>query len=189
LLHTLSRSPRLSASHAPRADRRLGHENTGSPGRIIVTNRARWLMPIIRYPTGDRACWVDPPGPRRRFRLLGRSDEGARVGMLNLYIADVQQFIAPFWKEAKLSDFQLVIRHADRRDQLILRLASLAPEATRSALTPQILEQLRAQRPALAHEADIGAIHPPTVEWVHEADLEKVPRTGKLRRVVDQRRE
>src|SRR5262249_24337704 len=31
----------------------------GVPGRVLVTNLFRMLMPIIRYPAGDRAEWVD----------------------------------------------------------------------------------------------------------------------------------
>ena len=46
----------------------------GVPGRVVVTNLFRTLMPIIRYPAGDRAEWVDLE--RRRFRLVGRSAAG-----------------------------------------------------------------------------------------------------------------
>lgn len=162
-------------------------EEPDRPGKVVVTNLDRLLMPIIRYPAGDRAVWVDPPGRDRRFRLLGRSEEGARIGAATLYVADVRQILAPFWKEAQVMDFQLVVRHIAKRDQLVLRLASLAPESVRQAMAPCIVAQLFVQRPELKHCVDDGSIHPPDVEWVHESDLERVPRTGKLRRVVDQR--
>ena len=57
----------------------LVHELTGAPvdavgqaGALVLTNLERRLMPIIRYPVGDRGEWIDPVGtPARRFRLLG----------------------------------------------------------------------------------------------------------------------
>ncbi|GHH85362.1 hypothetical protein [Streptomyces capitiformicae] len=45
----------------------------GRPGRLVVTDLGCRLMPVIRYPTGDRGEWVDRGAGR--FRLLGRSDE------------------------------------------------------------------------------------------------------------------
>ena len=36
----------------------------GVPGRLLVTNMFRTLMPIIRYPAGDRASWIDPERQR-----------------------------------------------------------------------------------------------------------------------------
>ena len=58
----------------------------GRPGKVILTNLTRLLMPVIRYPAGDRAMWVEPEAsPCRKFALLGRSEEAARVGPVSLY--------------------------------------------------------------------------------------------------------
>ncbi len=58
-------------------------EETGRPGRIVFTSLPRRLMPLIRFPTGDRAQWVDPLGtPDRKFLLMGRAGqvrEGRRI--------------------------------------------------------------------------------------------------------------
>ncbi len=162
-------------------------EEAGRAGSVVVTNLARLLMPIIRYPAGDRAAWVDPPGADRRFRLLGRSEEGARVGVTNLYIEDVRKALAGSWKDLRLIDFQLVLEHQDKKDRLTLRLASLEPAGHLCSCEPEIRAQLFAQRPELKHAEESGEIKPLAFEWVRESDLERVPRTGKLRRVVDRR--
>src|SRR5690554_5497907 len=60
-----------------------GHplEQPGVAGELILSNFRRRLMPVIRYPVGDRGAWIDPPGtPARRFRVLGRSNNCARIG-------------------------------------------------------------------------------------------------------------
>ncbi|MEI7891673.1 MAG: hypothetical protein WCI05_01195 [Myxococcales bacterium] len=159
----------------------------GVPGRILLTNLDRWLMPIVRYPAGDRAEWVTL-GTERRFRLLGRSDEGARVGLVTLYIEDLRKVLAPFWQELRLIDFQLLLRHMERKDQLTLRLSSLTSESTRKPFEERIRAQLFVARPELKHAVDAGAVHPVAFEWVGSDGLEVVERTGKLRRVVDERR-
>ena len=54
------------------------------PGRIVFTSLIRRLMPLLRYPTGDRAQWVEPAGtPDRKFLLLGRAEEAARLASYN----------------------------------------------------------------------------------------------------------
>lgn len=50
----------------------------GVKGDVVITNLTRRLMPIIRYPMGDAAEWVDYES--RKFRLCGRGAVGVRVG-------------------------------------------------------------------------------------------------------------
>ena len=59
----------------------------GVRGRVVVTNLFRTLMPIIRYPVGDLAEWVDDEC--RAFRLVGRTHEGARVANVAMAYVDV----------------------------------------------------------------------------------------------------
>lgn len=165
-------------------DEATGHaiDALGVEGKAFVTYLDRTLMPIIRYPVGDRAVWVEEKGAHadRRFKLLGRSEEAARVGPVSIFYDDVREIFhgAGF----SLTGFQLLTKHFDRKDQLVVRLA-VAHEAS----TVQMVNALLKARPMLKEEAERGNIHLPAVEMVDHGELEKNPRTGKMKRVIDLR--
>ena len=170
------------------------------PGKLVVTNLGRLLMPIIRYPVGDRAQWLDQEGQKvldgggllptdRRFQLLGRSEEAARVGPISLYYEDVRQVLESF----SCSDYQLVLEHHDSRDGIILRIASptlgkhRAQDNARRELRAQIIEALYRARPLFPQLVAEGKVHAPVIEFVAHSALQCNHRTGKLRRIIDQR--
>ncbi|HRY15932.1 MAG TPA: AMP-binding protein [Candidatus Competibacteraceae bacterium] len=160
----------------------------GRPGKVLITNLTRLLMPVIRYPAGDRAEWVEPEGaPERKFRLLGRSEEGARIGVVSLYFEDVHALLEPFQHELRASGFQLLIRHHDQRDELTVRIAASPPAETQAVWHARLTEALYAARPMLREEQQRGMIHPPRFEWVGSGALEINPRTGKLKPIIDRR--
>ena len=148
----------------------------GRAGRVVITDLVRRLQPVIRYPVGDLAEWVDPDA--RTFRLLGRSDEGARVGPVTLYLDDlrsiVEQAVGP------VSGMQVVLRRQEAKDQLVLRLAG-------TGHTEPIAERLCQVRPMFADHVRRGLIQPLAVEWVKTTELRTNPRTGKLVRLLDER--
>jgi phenylacetate-CoA ligase len=155
----------------------------GVPGRLLVTNLFRTLMPIIRYPAGDRAVWTDPE--RQRFRLIGRADEGARVGPIAMPTEDVHEALIAADTGRVMSGMQLVVRRWDNRDGLLLRLVSdREPPAD---LTGRLVNAVYAARPIYLEHVEVGNIHPIAVEWVRHGDLVTHPRSGKLVRVVDER--
>ena len=160
----------------------------GQPGKVLITNLTRLLMPILRYPAGDRAEWVEPAGMAdRKFRLLGRSEEGARVGVVSLYYEDVHAVLAPYQTELNASGFQLRIRHYDQRDELTVRVAASLPAEAQATWSERLIDALYAARPMLREEHRRDAIHPPRFEWTDARLLEINPRTGKLKPIVDQR--
>lgn len=155
----------------------------GEPGRLIVTNLFRTLMPIVRYPVGDRAEWVDPT--RQRFRLVGRSLEGARVGSVAMHTEDVRNVLIAADPDRVIAGMQMVQRRWDGKDGLILRLACTG--APPHGLTERLIEAVYAARPLYPAEVDLGTIHPLQVEWVSRSELVTNARTGKLVQVVDER--
>ncbi len=165
-------------------------EEVGRPGKVVVTSLFRLLTPILRYPAGDRAEWVEPSGAAdRKFRLLGRSQEGGRVGTCSVHVDDVVSVLSAFAKPLGMSNFQMVFTHQDRRDALTLRIvASAGPEALARA-TEEIVEAFHAARPLFLAQKLANRIHPLTVEWVQSGQLELNARTGKLKRVIDRRLE
>ncbi|MCX5307838.1 MULTISPECIES: phenylacetate--CoA ligase family protein [Streptomyces] len=164
----------------------------GRPGRVVVTSLFRRLMPIIRYPAGDRAEWTGT-GPGH-FRILGRAEEGVRVGPVSLYTQDAQDAVAAADSAGKVVGMQLVVRRWDGRDGLVLRLATAPGDDARGqaaggreALAEAVVAELETVRPLYPDSVRAGFVHPLSVEWARHRDLAVNPRTGKLVRVLDER--
>ncbi|MGI5450917.1 phenylacetate--CoA ligase family protein [Streptomyces sp. CA-243310] len=159
----------------------------GRPGRVVVTQLFRSLMPVIRYPAGDRAEWTGGEGGE--FRILGRAEEGVRVGPVSLYWDDATNAVAEADADGLVTGTQLVVRRWEGRDGLILRLAT-APEhdpGTREALAKAVVEGLNTARPLYPDSVAAGFVHPLGVEWTRHRDLVVNSRSGKLVRVLDER--
>ncbi|MFB6823004.1 phenylacetate--CoA ligase family protein [Streptomyces virginiae] len=164
----------------------------GRPGRVVVTSLFRRLMPIIRYPAGDRAEWTGT-GPGH-FRILGRAEEGVRVGPVSLYTQDAQDAVAAADTAGHVVGVQLVVRRWDGRDGLVLRLATTPGDedrgpvaGDRAALAEAVVTELETVRPLYPDSVRAGFVHPLSVEWARHRDLAVNPRTGKLVRVLDER--
>ncbi|MEV0149478.1 MULTISPECIES: hypothetical protein [unclassified Nonomuraea] len=165
-------------------------EVTGEPitepgvrGRVVVTNLFRTLMPIIRYPVGDLAEWVDTGC--RRFRLVGRTVEGARVANVAMAYEDVRAALAAADPGGAMTGMQMVERRWDGKDGLVLRLA--CAEEPPAGLTERLVEAVYAARPLYPDCVEQGFVHPLIIEWVRPSELATHPRTGKLVQVVDER--
>lgn len=160
----------------------------GRPGRVVVTSLFRRLMPVIRYPAGDRAEWTGT-GPGH-FRILGRAEEGVRVGPVSLYSQDAQDAVAEADTEGRVVGMQLVVRRWDGRDGLVLRLATAPGDDEAGALdvlAKAVVTELESARPLYPDSVDAGFVHPLRVEWARHRDLAVNPRSGKLVRVLDER--
>lgn len=204
--------PRVHRAFGPHTVVEILDEHTGCPitlphvpGRVVVTDLRRRLMPILRYPVGDRAEWTDVSAGH--FRILGRADEGVRVGPVSLYTQDVQDTVRAADPEGRVTGTQLAVRRWDGRDGLVLRLvcqgAAAADGAGSSAthsrtgggspgelatLEDAITRELLLARPMYGQAVDAGHVHPLGVEWVtRHGDLAVNPRSGKLIRVLDER--
>ncbi|MEV6150080.1 hypothetical protein AB0L53_07030 [Nonomuraea sp. NPDC052129] len=155
----------------------------GVPGRVIVTNLFRTLMPIIRYPAGDLAEWTD--ADCRGFRLLGRSAEGARVETVSMSTEAVRAVLIAADPDRAMSGMQMVQRRWNGKDGLTLRLA--CTEEPPPELTQRLIDAVYAARPLYPQTVEEGGVHPLTVEWVRPSELALHPRTGKVLQVVDER--
>lgn len=166
-------------------------EEQGRSGRIVLTNLDRRLMPIIRYPVGDRGQWLDPVGtPARRFKLLGRTEEGARVGPMSLYVDDIRRALSELEKSSEplgFKDFQMVIEHHSQLDACCLRIAVARPQDRSAQDSQRVKDQVYDNRPMFRDLIDQQLVHGLGVEWVKAADLHTNTRTGKLLRVIDRR--
>lgn len=160
----------------------------GRSGRIVFTSLTRVLMPVIRYPSGDRAEWLEPEGaPDRKFRLLGRSEEAARVGSYTVSVSDFRSLLANLPGEVKVEAFQLVVRRENMRDRLVVRVVAHGPSEHLKEASRHILTAFAARWPEIYQDAVQGILRMPEIEWAKAGELTVNARTGKLLSVVDQR--
>jgi phenylacetate-CoA ligase len=163
-------------------------EETGQSGKIVFTALTRRLMPVLRYPTGDRGQWEEPAGaPSRRFTLLGRTAESARVVGANLPVDEMRGILEPFRERLGIGEFQLLVTREQGLDRLTLRLVSAAPREILEPCGTQIAEAVTRQKATLGSIIADGRAHPVRVEWISRGELILNERTGKLRAVIDRR--
>ncbi len=165
-------------------------EEPGKAGKILLTNLIRSYMPIIRYPVGDRAIWVEPVSESnkdRKYLILGRSEEAARVGPVSVYYEDMRAFLNSLELDFQISAFQLLISHYELKDLLTLRIACGQKPAGDKELNKLISKKFGAEREMFAQAIEANKIHPLALEWIDGSELEINSRTGKLRRVIDRR--
>lgn len=156
------------------------------PGKVIITNLTRLLMPIVRYPVGDRAMWVESgTAPNRKFRLLGRSGEAARLASENIYYDDLRALLDKFRERLGISNYQIVLSRRDGIDLMILRVAAAAPRDVLTNETFAIVEEIYQARPGIRDLVKARRSHPPEIEWVNASELYINDRTGKLKRIID----
>ncbi len=163
-------------------------EEPGRPGRIVFTCLGRRLMPLIRYPTGDRAQWVEPTGsPDRKFLLLGRAGQTVRVARYNLDLSEVTACLEPLRGRLGIEHLQIVVARQDLLDRLIFRLVGRSSTKTLSEGTVEVLNLFREKRPDIQKAVEAGILHPPQVEWITQDQLITNERSGKMLAVVDRR--
>jgi phenylacetate-CoA ligase len=156
------------------------------PGKVVITNLTRLLMPIVRYPVGDRAMWVESgTAPNRKFRLLGRSGEAARLASENIYYDDLRALLDKFRERLGISNYQIVLSRRDGIDRMILRVAAAAPRDVLTNETFAIVEEIYQARPGIRDLVKAHRSHPPEIEWVNASELYINDRTGKLKRIID----
>ncbi len=168
------------------ADPACGHgehrriDETGRPGRLLVTNLQRRLMPVIRYPSGDLACWREPPGPARKFALLGRAAQAhrIRVGTLSLFPDTLGRTLDA---AGALLGWQLELSRTDGADCLTFLLAARAPLDL-----ARIRAEVLAAQPAIAQQCAERQVRV-TLRQTPLKHMLTHPRSGKLLRIVDRR--
>jgi phenylacetate-CoA ligase len=162
-------------------------EDMNKVGKVLITNLTRKLMPIIRYPAGDMAMWMEPvESPYRKFKLMGRSDEAARVGTISVYFEDTRSLVMKTLSEITGLQFQMIITHFSGLDQLTLKLAghNLLGDIK---IAERVLDAFKKDKPVYQEVLQKKLIHPLKIEIVEMKEMEANSRTGKLKRVIDKR--
>ena len=156
-------------------------------GKVLMTNLTRKLMPIIRYPAGDLAMWIESAEtPDRKFKLQGRSDEAARLGTLSVFFEDARWMATNTLSEINGIQFQMVLNHFDNKDQLIFRIAGHELK-NQLSIKDRLIENFKNEKKDYNSLLGKKLIHPLKIEIVEMEKMEKNLRTGKLKRVIDNR--
>ncbi len=156
---------------------------------IIATTLTRELHPLIRYRIGDRAAWIGGPcscgRSWPRFRLLGRTGDHVRVHFGKLYLEEVQKAIGPF--RGLSSDFQIRVDPLGTKARVTFSVEALdgglvGDKAAEAALAEAILAGAKVYKDPRNRE-----LEEIVVRLVPAQSLERVARTGKIRRIIDGR--
>lgn len=155
-------------------------------GLLVVTNLNRRLMPLLRYPVGDRACWLEPMGtPRRKFALRGRSvhSQRVRVGVMSLMTDDIHSIVQRVTHSER---WQLRIEQVGHKDLLSLHWVPENAAQSFETLSQALRQALMAHYPAIDLLNKDGLLEF-QVSPCAVTDLALHPRSGKQLRVLDLR--
>lgn len=155
----------------------------GRPGRLLLTDLGRRLLPTVRFPVGDLAEWTDYA--TRTFRLLGRAGEGARVARITLHLDYLRKAVNEALGDTLVDGFQVVLRRASAQEQLVLRIAADVPD--RTAADADLRARVDEIIPRFADQVRKGICPPLQVEWVAPEGIVTNHRTGKALRLIDER--
>ncbi len=157
----------------------------GKVGKLIFTNLSRRLMPIVRYPVGDMASWSEFG---QKFNLLGRSDEGARIGPVTVSREDILSTLKRMGSTIDVQSIQLVIGRENGKDYLHIYLGvKVKDNLNIDECIEEFKENFYLERPMYLKEKNSENIVDVKVSIVLVEELAKNPRTGKLRLVIDER--
>jgi len=163
----------------------------GEVGNIIVTNINRFLMPVIRYDVGDRGRLLKEKcscGRKTRLlELLGRSDEVLVLGADNIPVDVIASIIAKF-KELS-QNFRMTAKVKEGVEYLQLEIESkeeMKADAV-ALLAQKVKETFLKEKPVYRASLKNGGVAEPVVIILKPGEVPKNPKTGKIRKVIDER--
>lgn len=159
----------------------------GVKGRLVVTNLARMLMPVVRYPSGDTGEWLDYDSGL--FRVLGRDQTALRLGPVSIDFAHLRQAVsAALGPEKSASGLQAIVSRRSARDTLTVLVAYPPKDQDESMdLARRIAGNLEDARPMFKEHVALGIINPLEVSFVRLESLTSSERSGKAIDVIDRR--
>ncbi len=156
-------------------------------GDILVTTLRRDLHPFIRYRLGDRVEMVEESCScgrnSKRFKLLSRSDDVIRFNATNLYLDEVGNALSTV---DDLSTFyQVVVENDGAGKRITFRIETRKPDENRNDIEKISRKVLKEKCVALGRDAKLNLIRHMDIDIVAPGTIERVGRTGKIRRIID----
>ncbi|HCE96969.1 MAG TPA: hypothetical protein DER10_00560 [Elusimicrobia bacterium] len=163
----------------------------GDAGEILVTGLSKKHMPIIRYRVGDLGRWVMKPCACGRkeplFEILGRCDDRIHVGGAHLFVNDIQNALG---KVPELGfNFQVIIEKKGHRDKLQVKVEVKAEKDLQNSkiLAGRLWKKITEYCGDLRESVKMKWLDRPVIEILKPNTIERILRTGKIRRVIDRR--
>ncbi|KAI1390369.1 uncharacterized protein F4822DRAFT_401699 [Hypoxylon trugodes] len=156
----------------------------GIKGNVVITHLMRRLQPIIRYPLGDVAEWVDYES--QTFKYYGRESLKIELANITLDWAYVKNIVDSAVGTDVTSQFQCVLRCHGSGEKLIIRLALEKP-GNAGEVRHRIEKALWRDFSKWRYHRELGDILSIRMEWSDDGQLERDERTGALRDIVDER--
>ncbi len=155
----------------------------------VVTSKIRKAMPIIRYRTGDQIQWLDEEhcqcqSKDPRFNLLGRLDGMINIWSCKINIKDIEVTIDQLEIDAPI--FQITLKQEAQGEQLkeILEIKLETPNFNIKKFKEIIFDNCRDLKSTFTLKEIAPLIQ---IEAVKNNTIERVGRTGKVKRVIDNR--
>ena len=161
-------------------------KENGKKGSVVVTHLHRRLQPLLRYPCGDIASWVDYE--KETFRLHGRDAVGLKISTTHLPLVFLRENIDDVLGNGVVRGSQFVARFAPGSGQqlLVCRIACSRPERAE-----KVCEELEARiahaSPTWVKNRLTGNIAPLQIEWISPDQLICREETGKLKNIIEER--
>ncbi|GLA04440.1 hypothetical protein AnigIFM60653_004490 [Aspergillus niger] len=158
----------------------------GVRGNVVITSLLKRQQPLLRYPVGDIASWVDYDA--ETFYIHGRDAVSIKIATTHLPVAYLRELIVRVLGQGKASGSQFVVRllKETHEQALVLRIVAPEPENT-SDLVTAFEEILCEESPTWKKNRKVKNIAPLQIEWIEGKDLITNAGSGKLRDIVDER--
>ena len=158
-------------------------------GELVVTVLHKRHMPIIRFRTGDLGRWLPDPCPcgrgDRRFEILGRCDDRVHAGGAHIFVNDIGRAVAAV--PGLSLNFQVEVSAGKGGDRFKLRVETKDGAAPRPGQAEKLLAAIREHCEDMTYSLDMKWLQTPEIEILPPGAIERVRRTGKIRRVIDRR--
>lgn len=164
---------------------------TDDEGDVFVTALKKTLHPIIRYRIGDRIQWVDEPcacgRTSKKFKLLSRTDDLIRFNVSDIYLNDVFGALKEF--DEISSFFQILVENVGERRDVTIKIETKGAlvNCNESMLLDKISHSLKTKIKCIGIDKEKNLIGEIKVELLPPYGIDRVGRTGKIRRIVDKR--
>ncbi|WP_346888883.1 acyl-CoA reductase [Clostridium sp. UBA1056] len=159
-------------------------------GDVLVTGLKRFLHPIIRYRLGDNIEWIDEPCSCKRtskkFRLLSRTDDLIRFNVSDIYINDVYDALKDIEEVSPF--FQITVNNIGEMRSVSFKIETKDNKISlNDNLKSKVISSLEHQIKCISADREKNLIKDFNVELVHPLSIERVSRTGKIRKIIDNR--
>lgn len=159
-------------------------------GEALVTALERNLNPIIKYKLGDKIEVLENKcacgRTSKKFKLLGRSDDVIRFNVSDLHLSEVYESLKHV--NGASSNFQIKVDNLNENRALTFRVEKEDYSHIDAVkLKGKILSSLMDRCKCICEDKKLNLLEKIDVEVIEPNSIKRVGRTGKLKRIVDNR--